>query len=138
MRTTKQIAQIPASGVEVVIEGILTRLFFDFTDLQPRIDPQTEEPEPYPADLKECESIDVVGRDKGAMISAIINDRYDNNSYQAISANYELAKDPESQISPEKRAEYLAEHEAFQNWRAHAKEIAGIAISVIENLPAAE
>lgn len=132
MKAQKHIASIPESGVLVVLEGSLTRIYFDFTDPQPR------EEEPFAVDIKECENIDVHGRSRDDIVSAIINDRYNNNSYQAISANYELAKDPDSQITPEKRAEYLEEHAAFQNWRIHAKEIASIAISIIESTPAAE
>lgn len=131
MKTLRQMQTIPEIGVEVILEGTITRLFFDF------VKPESEEEE-IPEDIVACESIDVEGQSRDAMISAIINDRYNNNSYQAISANYELAKDPESQISPEKRAEYLAEHAAFQDWRAHAKVISGIARSIIESIPAAE
>jgi len=132
MKTQKHIAQIPASGVEVVIEGNLTRLFFDFTDPQPR------DGEELPADLKECESIDVIGRDYGRLVSGIINDRYTSDTNQALTANYELAKDPESELSDEKRAEYIAEYAAYQEWRAHAKAIARLAQNEIENLPVAE
>lgn len=132
MKTQKQIAQIPASGVEVVLEGNLTRLFFDFTDPQPR------EEEELPADLKVCESIDVYGRDYGRLVSGIINDRYTADTNQALTANYELAKDPDSGLSDEKRAEYLAEYAAYQEWRAHAKAIAKLAVTEIENLPVAE
>lgn len=131
MKTLRQMQTIPEIGVEVILEGTITRLFFDF------VKPESEEEE-IPEDIVACESIDVEGQSRDAMISAIINDRYNNNSYQAISANYELAKDPESQITPEKRAEYLAEHAAFQDWRAHAKVISGIARSIIESIPAAE
>lgn len=132
MKTQKQIAQIPASGVEVVLEGNLTRLFFDFTDPQPR------EEEELPADLKVCESIDVYGRDYGRLVSGIINDRYTADTNQALTANYELAKDPDSGLTDEKRAEYLAEYAAYQEWRAHAKAIARLAVTEIENLPVAE
>lgn len=132
MKTQKHIAVIPASGVEVVVEGTLTRLFFDFTDPEPR------EEEELPADLKVCESIDVEGQSYGQMVSAIINDRYSSDDNQALTANYEMAKDPDSSLSEEKRAEYLAEYAAYQNWRAHAKAIARTAVTEIENLPSAE
>ena len=132
MKAQKHIASIPDSGVLVVLEGSLTRIYFDFTDPQPR------EEEPLAVDIKDCENINVHGRSRDDIVSAIINGRYNNNSYQAISANYELAKDPESQITPEKRAEYLAEHASFQEWRAHAKVISSIARNIIESIPAAE
>ncbi len=133
MKTQKQIAEIPASGVEVVFEGAITRLFFDFTDPEPR-----EEGAEVPADLKCCESVDVTGRSYALMVSAIINDRYDADSNQALIANYELAKDSESGISDEKRAEYSAEYSAYQEWRVHAKAIARIAVAELENLSTAE
>lgn len=128
MRTLKQITAIPENGVEVVLEGGLTRLFFDFTDPEPR------EGEETPADIKACESIDVVGRTKADIVSAIINDHYSPDANQALAANRELAKDPDSGISEAKRAEYLSEYAAYQSWRAHAKEIAGIAVAIIAAL----
>lgn len=129
MRTLKHIAAIPDSGVEVVLEGGLTRLFFDFTDPEPR-----EGDDQYPADIKACESIDVHGRTKADIVSAIINDRYTPDANQALSANRELAKDPESGISEAKREEYLAEYAAYQAWRSHAKEVASKAVEIIESL----
>ncbi len=126
MKTLKHIAVIPESGVEVIIEGRLVRLFFDFTD---PIVPDGEES--YPEDIKACESIDVVGNAYGEIVSAIINDRYSPDAYQAILSNYELAKDSKSGISAAKKAEYLAEYAAFQEWRSHAKEIAHTAVGII-------
>lgn len=128
MKTLKQIAAIPALGVEVLLEGSTTRLFFDFTDPDPR--PEGEDP--WPDDIKKCESIDLEGREYGSIVSAIINDRYDADKNQALMANLELAKDEESELTPEKRAEYLAEYADYQDWRLHAKSIAAIAVSIIE------
>lgn len=127
MKTLMHIADIPESGVYVIIEGHLVRLFFDFSE--PQV-PEGEES--YPEDLKACESIDVAGNSYGEMVSAIINDHYSPDSYQAILANYELAKDKNSGITPEKKAEYLAEYAAFQDWRSHAKEVAHIAENQIQ------
>lgn len=132
MRTLQQISAIPECGVVAVQEGNLTRIFFDFTDSEHR------EEEEIPADIKACESIDVKGRSYGEIISAIINDHYSADENQALQANHELAKDPDSEISDEKRAEYLAEYAAYQNWRTHAKEIARITLSIIEGAPVAE
>ena len=103
------------------------RLFFDFSE--PQV-PEGEES--YPEDLKACESIDVAGNSYGEIVSAIVNDHYSPDSYQAILANYELAKDKNSGITPEKKAEYLAEYAAFQDWRSHAKEVAHIAVNQIQ------
>ena len=127
MKTLMHIADIPESGVYVIIEGKLVRLFFDFSE--PQV-PEGEES--YPEDLKACESIDVAGNSYGEIVSAIVNDHYSPDSYQAILANYELAKDKNSGITPEKKAEYLAEYAAFQDWRSHAKEVANIAVNQIQ------
>lgn len=132
MKAQKHLAIIPECGVIAVLEGSLTRLYFDFSN------PQPIEGETWPEDLRNCESIDANGRSYGEIISAIINDRYNADDNQALQANHELAKDPDSGISEEKRAEYLAEYSAYQSWRAHAKEIARIAVSIIENAPVAE
>ncbi len=129
MKTLKHIADIPESGVYVIIEGKLVRLFFDFSE--PQV-PEGEES--YPEDLKACESIDVAGNSYGDMVSAIINDHYSPDSYQAILANYELAKDKDSEITDDKRKEYIKEYSDFQAWRVHAKEIAHIAITEIESM----
>jgi hypothetical protein len=120
------IAEIPESGVYVILEGHLVRLFFDFTD------PLVPEGETYPQDLKACESIDVEGNAYGEIVSAIVNDHYSPDAYQAILANYELAKDSKSGIPAAKKQEYLAEYQAFQDWRSHAKEVAHIAVAFIE------
>jgi hypothetical protein len=127
MKTLMHIAEIPESGVYVILEGHLVRLFFDFTD---PVVPEGEES--YPEDLKACESIDVEGNAYGEIVSAIVNDHYSPDAYQAILANYELAKEKNSGITPEKKAEYLAEYAAFQDWRSHAKEVAHIVGAFIE------
>lgn len=131
MKTLKHIASLPASGVEVITEGTLTRIFFDFTDPeQPASEEEMKQPE-LPSDLKACENVDVEGRSYAGIVSAIINDRYSQDDTQALHANYQMAKDAESEISDEKRSEYLAEYAAFQNWRIHAKEIAATVVAIL-------
>lgn len=127
MKTLYQLDSVPQSGVKVTIEGNMVRLLFDIEAFTP----ETEEGQPVPTDLYQCESVDVQGRSKGAIISAIMDDKYNPDAYQAILANYELAKDSKSGISAAKKAEYLAEYQAFQEWRSHAKEIAAIVVSLI-------
>lgn len=115
----------PMGGLKVMNEGNVLRLFFDWQDVEP-----VEEG----ADQQfTCENIDVVGaRDYGSIVSAIVNGRYSPDDVQAILANYELAKDTESAISEEKRAEYLADYAAFQAWRAHAKEVAAQVLELLK------
>lgn len=120
MKASYQMTEIPQSGVKVTVEGQLVRLLFDFSA-------SNQEQE----DIYECESVDVHSRARGDIIAAIINDRYSLDSVQAIMANYAEAIDPDSGVSPEKRAEHIAEYESYQTWRRHAKEVASIAISVL-------
>lgn len=124
MKAIYTLNEMPVTGVVVTIEGNLTRLLFDIQN-------HVSEEENAPQDLYDCESVDCIGRTKADMVSAIIDDRYPASSVQALTANYELAKDEESGITPEKRAEYLAEYAAYQAWRSHAKEVAIIALGLL-------
>ena len=129
MRTLYQLDNVPQSGVKVTIEGNLLRLLFDIEPFTPIVEEEQEQE--APSNLYEVDSVDVNGRTKGEIVSAIVNDRYSPDAYQAILANYELAKDSKSGISAAKKAEYLAEYAAFQEWRTHAKEVATIVQSLI-------
>jgi len=122
MKASYQMTALPQSGVQVTIEGALMRLLFDFSQAEPR---EGEEA----TDIYDCESVDVNGRTYGDIVSAIVNDRYSNDAVQAIMANYAEALDSSSDITPEKRAEYLEEYEDYQTWRKHAKEIASEVVS---------
>lgn len=104
-------------GVQVTIESNLIRLFFGFEKIT--ID--------YDGGKREqvvCESIDVNSRTYEGIVSAIIVDHYPSDKKDAIMANYEEAKDETSELTAEKRAEYLKEYADFQAWRKHAKDIA--------------
>ena len=127
MKANYQLATVPQSGVRVTIEGTLTRLLFDITPATP-----VDEDAPQADDLYNCESVDVNGRGYGDIVAAIVNDRYNSDSVQALLANKSLADDSESDISAEKRAEYLEEFATFQAWRAKAKQIATIAVSLMQ------
>jgi len=118
---------LPANGVRVILEGALVRIQFDFEAAAT----VAEEGREAPDDLFDCESVDCFSRRKSDIISAIVNERFNNDQVQAIIANYEEAKDPESEISAEKREEHLAEYAAFQAWRKRAKEIAALVIAEI-------
>lgn len=119
----------PSDNVLIEREGDLVRVYFDF-----------KREKVYGMDGKEvetpiqhsCQNVDVRGNHSyGAFVGAIVNDKYSADDVQALQFNYELAKDEDSLISDEKREEYLAEYKAFQDWRAHAKEVAA---KVIEKL----
>ena len=129
MKTTYNMPVLPASGVKVTLEGTLTRLLFDFEKDHPYV----PEGMPDPENEYRCESVDCIGRTRDDIISAIVNDRYPLDKYQAVESNHNLATDESSDLTPEKRAEYISEYDAFQAWRKHAKEIAAIAVSLIES-----
>lgn len=108
---------------QIVIEGNLTRLFFDFEK------EVKEDMDGTEYDVLVCENVDVRGgRSYGDLVSAIVIDRYPADERDAIFANYEEAKDETSDLTDEKRAEYLAEYADYQSWRKHAKEIASYAV----------
>jgi ribulose kinase len=129
MKTTYQTSSVPTEGVLVICEGLLTRLFFDFAPTQTT----DEDGKSVTLDppLYKCENVDVWSRSYSAMVAAIVNDRYGMDAVQAIMANFQTAKDENSELSDEKRSEYLSEYAAYQSWRAHAKNIARQAVSII-------
>ena len=58
------------------------------------------------------------------VIAAIIQSRYSDSEITAIVMNNMQANDINSEISQEKRKEYISEYTKLQAWRKHAKEIA--------------
>ena len=58
------------------------------------------------------------------IIAAIIQSRYSDSEITAIVMNNMQANDINSEISQEKRKEYISEYTELQSWRKHAKEIA--------------
>ncbi len=130
MKAIVNLSELPGSGVLVIIEGELVRLFFDFSQhVVPA--PEGEEVE-QPQDLYDCENVDAMGRTKADLVSSIVNDHYSADQVQALTANYAMAQDPDSGITPEKREEYTEEYAAYQSWRAHAKDVAITALQYIE------
>ena len=58
------------------------------------------------------------------VISAIIQSRYSDSEITSIVMNNMQANDINSEISQEKRKEYISEYTELQSWRKHAKVIA--------------
>lgn len=104
-------------GVQVTVEGSLVRLFFDYAKNEINVEGEKRE-------QLVCENVNATGRTYEELVSAIVTDRYSTDRREAIFANYEEAKDETSELTKEKRAEYLKEYSDFQAWRKHAKEIA--------------
>lgn len=130
MKANYQMADLPQNGVQVTVEGKMVRLLFDFVKCEHNSENESASDDDD-NDYYDCESVDVCGRTYGELVSGIMNDRYNSDSVQAIMANYAEAIDSESDITPEKRAEYISEYEQYQSYRKHAKEIARIAVELI-------
>jgi hypothetical protein len=131
MKTTYQLDSVPASGIILIIEGMLLRIMFNIVHREPTED---EDGHVGPDNLYDLDIVDVTGRSKGEIISAIVNDRYTSDQVQALTANYALATDPESGITDEKRTEYLEEYHAYQEYRASAKTVASQVVVELENM----
>ena len=60
----------------------------------------------------------------GKLVETLIRKKYSSRDVEAIHSNYLEALNPDSDISEEKRKEYIAEFKAFQEYRLECKEIA--------------
>lgn len=106
------------SGVKAVREGLTTRVFFDYST-ETRKDKDGED-----VTVLVAENVDVESSDYGDIVNAVVRDRYAADKVEAVMANYQEAMDSSSSLTEDKRSEYKAEYEAFQSWRAKAKEVA--------------
>lgn len=110
------------TGVKVVVEGALLRIYFDFEKCEPVRMEGMDEPV---SEQYVCENVDVEGsHDYGNIVSAIILSRYDASRRDAIFANLEMARDGASELDEGKRDEYLKEYTEYQEYRIKAKRIA--------------
>ena len=132
MKSFRNTSDVPASGIEVIKEGDMVRLFFDFAKVETTSsDSADTECGETKVEQSSCTNIDIGAVDYSSIVSAIVNGKYNNNDVQAIIANYELAKDSSSDITDDKRTEYLNDYAEFQTYRAHAKEIANQVLTLI-------
>lgn len=126
MKVFMNIDVAPSDNIMTEKEGNLLRLYFDFQkeevhDMDGNIDNSVSQ--------YSCQNVDIRGdHGYGSIVNAIMNDKYTPDQVQAIMFNHELAKDEESDITEEKRTEYLVEYQALQQYRAHAKEIASLVL----------
>lgn len=130
MKSINEFTSVPESGIIAVEEGALTRVYFDIMPYQAVDDEEGGTAEC--ASQYICENIDVNGRTYSAIVSAIVNDRYTADDVQAINANLIEAQDADSELSDEKRDEYMAEYAAFQAWRKKAKAVAATVVELIK------
>lgn len=124
---------VPGEGIVVRPEGGTVRVFFDFGEVSR---PEGEDCEAMPGDLRACRVVDVRRpATYGALVSAIVGDRYGADEVQALVANHAEAMDPDSAVGDAKRAEYLAEWAEFQAWRAEAKRVAALVVDRLSKQP---
>lgn len=138
MKMMCNMAKLPKEGVNILLEGNFLQVSYDFEAIEK---PEEEDADSgdmriVPKDAYVGEYVELRGGERGydAIISAIVEDKYPTDKMDAVRLNYELAKDDTISISDEKRAEYLAEYKTMQEWRIHAKEIATIAVGIIEGM----
>lgn len=109
-------AEIPT--IQVVQEGALTRIFFNFEEFIPDI----EEGEEIEGTHFVCENVDVEKADYSSIISAIVRSKYTQDDVEAILSNYQLCKDGDA---PEGKCDdYQFRYIEYQDWRATAKSVA--------------
>lgn len=101
--------------MEVLREGVITRIFFDFALEEKEFGFEDEKVE-----VLTCENVDVRGTDYGSIVSAIVRDKYSADAVEAILSNGSDTED------------HGRELEEFQQWRAKAKEIATAAVLELE------
>lgn len=121
------LTELPASDVRVRQDGNLLKVYFNHQAV-----PAENESD---NDMCSFEYVELQGRNYGDMVAAIIACRYNNDQMQAVINNHALAVNPEdTPLTEEKRAEYLEEYTAMQDWRRRAKAIATTALDILENL----
>lgn len=132
MKALEQFPNVPQNGIIVRQEGAVVRVFFG-VEPAPEM-PSAEGDTPCnPGDLYECYNVDVpTPATYGAIVAAIVNDKYSSDEVQALIANFTEAKNEDSEMPEDKREEYVSEWNAFQAWRTKAKEIANIVTNIIQ------
>lgn len=126
MKAIIELAKKPKSGdIVAYLEENVVRIFIDLQQhYRTEIDEEGHEQTVEADGQYDCRSIDTESKDYGGIVDAVISEKYPISSQYAILANKQLADDPKSAITEEKRAEYLADYAEFQTYRQHAKDIA--------------
>lgn len=126
MKAIIELAKKPKSGdIVAYLEENLVRVFIDLQQhYRTEIDEEGNEQTVKADGQYDCRSIDTDAKDYGGIVDAVISEKYPISSQYAILANKQLADDPESSITQEKREEYLSDYAEFQTYRQHAKDIA--------------
>ncbi len=106
-------------------EKPLYQINFDTEEIQVSVDDESSSSGKSLSTQYRSIYVQVSALDYDTLVSAIIKSRYSTSDTEAIILNNIEALDATSEITDEKRSEYMAEYKALQDWRAHAKNIAG-------------
>ena len=120
MKSLKSLEEIPQEGYIIIKEGNVLRMFFGFEKQESNDMDGT----PIINNNYWCRSVDTIDISYGGIVDAIITDIYPLSSQYAILANKNLADDVTSDITEEKRNNYINEYNTFQSYRFFAKDLA--------------
>ena len=120
MKSLKSLEEIPQEGYIIIKEGNVLRMFFSFEKQESNDMDGT----PIVNNNYWCRSVDTIDISCGGIVDAIITDIYPLSSQYAILANKNLADDVTSDITEEKRNNYINEYNIFQSYRFFAKDLA--------------
>ena len=120
MKSLKSLEEIPQEGYIIIKEGNVLRMFFGFE----KQESNDMDDIPIVNNNYWCRSVDTIDISYGGIVDAIITDIYPLSSQYAILANKNLADDVTSDITEEKRNNYINEYNIFQSYRFFAKDLA--------------
>ena len=106
MKSIKSLNELPINGYITTREGNVLRLFFSFEKHESKDMDGT----PIIDNNYWCRSVDTMDMSYGGIVDAIITDIYPLSSQYAILANKNLADDTTSDITEEKRNNYINEY----------------------------
>ena len=120
MKSLKSLEEIPQEGYIIIKEGNVLRMFFSFEKQESNDMDGT----PIINNNYWCRSVDTIDISYVGIVDAIITDIYPLSSQYSILANKNLADDVTSNITKEKRNNYINEYNIFQSYRFFAKDLA--------------
>lgn len=121
MKVNQVLENVPSNGIIVREEGDIVRVFFDIEKQKAEISKNGEVI--VPDGMCTMENVDVFGtRTYDGIVNAIICDHYPADKMQAIINNHLLESESK---------EHQEEFAEMQSWRAKAKSVAKVVVSMI-------
>lgn len=121
MKVNQVLENVPSNGIIVREEGDIVRVFFDIEKQKAEISKNGEVI--VPDGMCTMENVDVFGtRTYDGIVNAIICDHYPADKMQAIINNHLLESESK---------EHQEEFAEMQAWRAKAKSVAKVVVSMI-------